>query len=90
MKLSYLSIFISATAIVSARPAVEAPQACSSREADVAEPNAVHLRIDESDANNPSYYFGVSCNGNGYRRSVLTRNTEVSFAPPFTRIAPSV
>jgi hypothetical protein len=90
MKLSYLSIFLSATVIVSARAAVEAPQACSYREADVAEPNAVHLRVDKSDASDPSYYFGVSCNQSDYRRSVLTRNTGVSFAPLSIRIAPYV
>jgi hypothetical protein len=64
MKLSYLSIFLSATVIVSVRPAVEVLQACSYWEADVAEPNAVHLRVDKSDATatDLSWYFGVSCN----------------------------
>ncbi|KAB8234350.1 uncharacterized protein BDW43DRAFT_273903 [Aspergillus alliaceus] len=59
MKLYSLSMFLlSTTVIVSARPAVEAPQACISQEADVAEPNAVHLRVEESDARDPNYYLG--------------------------------
>jgi hypothetical protein len=92
MKLSYLSIFLSATVIVSARPAVEAPQACSYQEADVAEPNTIHLRVDKSNATakDLSHYFGVSCNQSDYRGSVLTRNTGVSFTPLSIRIAPYV
>ncbi|OJZ85949.1 hypothetical protein ASPFODRAFT_632769 [Aspergillus luchuensis CBS 106.47] len=58
MKLSCVSIILSATVIASARPAVEAPQDCVSSEADVGESNAVHLRTDESDAKIPTYQFG--------------------------------
>ena len=90
MKLSYVSALLSATVIASARPAVEAPQDCVSSDADVAESNAVHLRTDESDARIPTYQFGVSCNRSGYRKSVLTRNTEVSFALLLFRIASCV